>query len=54
MTIYTKTSKEPFWNLEVYMLKRQKKVEFEELKICKISLPTRALRAIDKTFPYFT
>ena len=44
MTAYTKTSKEPFFcNLNVYRLKRQKKVEFEEEKTCKISLPTLAL-----------
>ena len=30
MTAHTKTSKELFWNLKVYRLKRQKKVDFEE------------------------
>ena len=32
MTAYTKTSKEPFRNLKVLMLKRKKKVEFGEEK----------------------
>ena len=49
MTAYTKTSKEPFLcNLNVYGLKRQKKVEFEEEKTCKISLPTLALQTVEK------
>ena len=43
MTAYTKPSKEPFWSLKVYNLKRQKKAELEKENACKVSLPTLAL-----------